>query len=60
MGTAIVCNVFILKKHLKKQLYMWVSSQLQKNTGKTKRFNAFFDTVANLPDCPGKRTAQKI
>lgn len=29
------------------------------SNGQDKRFNAFLDTVAILPDCPGRRTAQK-
>lgn len=60
MGTAKndFCNVFILKKHSfkKTDLYMWVSSQFQ---WARQTFQCIFRYSGNLPDCPGKRTAQK-
>lgn len=63
MGTAKndFCNVFILKKHsLKKQKQIY-TCELVRNfkMGKTNVSMHFFPYSGNLPDCPGKRTAQK-
>lgn len=60
MGTANndFCNVFILKKHsFKKQIY---TCELVRNLKRARQtFQCIFRYSGNLPDCPGKRTAQK-